>query len=57
MEQQKDRPKPTAPACLKCGGQPKYSTSMPDSERRRTFHMFECQCGDKTWISEKMDAN
>jgi hypothetical protein len=28
-------------------------TSMLNSSAGRTFHMFECKCGDKTWISEK----
>jgi hypothetical protein len=52
MENQ-DRPNPTSPRCLKCGEQPKFTTSMPDPPTGRIFHMFECQCGNRTWISEK----
>jgi hypothetical protein len=52
MEKQ-DRQKPISPRCLKCGEQPKFITSMLNLSAGRTFHMFECQCGDKTWTSEK----
>jgi hypothetical protein len=47
-----DRPKPISPRCLKCGGQPKFITSMLSPSAGRTFQMFECQCGNKTWASE-----
>jgi len=53
MEKQA-RPKPISPRCLKCGEQPKFITSMLDPPTGRTFHMFECQCGNRTWVSEKM---
>jgi hypothetical protein len=53
MEKQ-DRPEPVSPRCLRCGDQPKFTTSMPDQPTGRTFHMFECQCGNRTWISEKV---
>jgi hypothetical protein len=52
--EKRDRQKPTSPRCLKCGEQPKFTTSMLDPPTGRTFHMFECQCGNRTWISEKM---
>jgi hypothetical protein len=26
---------------------------MLDPAAGRRFHMFQCQCGNKTWISEK----
>jgi len=52
MEKQ-DRQKPTSPRCLKCGEQPKFITNMLDSPTARTFHMFDCQCGNRTLISEK----
>jgi hypothetical protein len=55
MEKQ-DRLKPTSPRCSKCGEQPKFTTSMLDPPTGRTFHMFDCQCGDRTWISEKVAA-
>jgi hypothetical protein len=38
--------KPTSPRCLKCGEQPKFITSMLDPLTGRTFHRFECQCGN-----------
>jgi hypothetical protein len=53
MEKQ-DRPKPAAPRCLKCGEQSQFITSMLDPPTGRTFHMFECQCGNRTWIAERM---
>jgi hypothetical protein len=52
MEKQ-DCPKPTSPRCLKCGEQPEFMASMTDPRAGRIFHMFQCQCGDKTWTSEK----
>ena len=51
MEKQ-DRQKPTSPRCLKCGEQPKFITNMLDSPTGRSFHMLDCQCGNRTWISE-----
>jgi hypothetical protein len=53
MEKQQDHPKPTSPPCLKCSEQPQFTTSMQDQPTGRTFHMFECKCGNRTWISEK----
>jgi hypothetical protein len=29
---------------------------MLDPPTGRTFHMFDCQCGNRTWISEKVAA-
>jgi hypothetical protein len=52
MENQ-DHQKPISPRCLKCGEQPVFTKSMPDPPTGRTFHMFECMCGNRTWISEK----
>jgi hypothetical protein len=26
---------------------------MLEPTKGRMFHMFECECGDKTWIGEK----
>ena len=45
--------KPTCPPCIRCGQQPRFIASMLDPKAGRTFHMFQCQCGDKSWISEK----
>jgi hypothetical protein len=53
MEKQ-ERPKPISSRCSRCGEQPKFINSMLDPPTGRTFHMFECQCGNRTWISEKM---
>src|ERR1700724_756016 len=53
MERQ-DRQKPTSPRCVRCGEQPKFAASMLDPPTGRTFQMFECVCGARTWISEKM---
>jgi hypothetical protein len=47
------RPKPVPPCCLKCGEQPRFITSMLSPPTGRTFHMFGCQCSDKSWTSEK----
>lgn len=52
MEAQ-SRPPPISPRCLKCGEQPKFTSSMLDTLTARTFHMFECKCGSQTWTSEK----
>jgi hypothetical protein len=52
MEKQ-DLPEPMSPLCLKCGEQPKFLASVPSPSAERTFHMFECRCGDKTWTSVK----
>jgi hypothetical protein len=51
-----DRQKLTSPPCSKCGEQPKFTTSMLDPPTGRTFHMFDCRCGNRTWISEKVAA-
>jgi hypothetical protein len=45
--------KPETPACAKCGEHPRFVTSMMDSQKGRTFHMFLCKCGDRSWTSEK----
>jgi hypothetical protein len=47
------RTRPTSPCCLKCGNEPRFITSILDPRTGRTFRMFECECGDRTWISEK----
>jgi hypothetical protein len=44
--------KPRSPDCLKCGRQPRFVTSMLDPPSGYTFHMFQCECGEKTWNSE-----
>jgi hypothetical protein len=44
---------PQRPRCSTCGEQPKFTTNMLDPRTGRTFHMFDCQCGNRTWISEK----
>jgi hypothetical protein len=31
-------------------------TSIPGPTTGRIFHMFECQCGNKTWTSERAIA-
>jgi hypothetical protein len=48
--------KPTSPPCTRCGEQPQFTTSMLDPPTGRTFHMFECQCGDRSWVSERIKA-
>jgi hypothetical protein len=53
MEKQ-ERPEPISPRCLRCGEQPTFTASMLDPPTGRTFHMFECKCGGRTWVSEKM---
>ena len=50
----KDRPEPTSPPCFKCGAQPAYSTSIQDQPTGRKFHMFICDCGNRSWVSERM---
>jgi hypothetical protein len=50
MEQER---RPVSPPCLRCGEQPEFVESTPSPSAERVFHMFECQCGEKTWISEK----
>jgi lysyl-tRNA synthetase class I len=53
MEKPEPVKNPVSPLCLKCGKQPKYVTSMLDPPIARRFHMFECECGDRSWISER----
>src|ERR1700674_1399880 len=48
---------PTSPRCLTCGEQPKFITSMLNPSSRRTFRMFECQCGNKTWSSDGLSRH
>jgi hypothetical protein len=48
-----ETPEPGCPPCAGCGKQPHFITSMLDPKAGRTFHMFQCQCGEKFWISEK----
>jgi hypothetical protein len=48
-----DHQKPISPRCLKCGEQRLFSKSMPDPPTGRTFHMFECQCGNRTWTPKR----
>jgi hypothetical protein len=53
MEEERPQQKPVSPNCQRCGDQPAFTTSMLEPSSGRTFHMFECKCGDKSWISEK----
>ena len=53
MEEEKLLQNPESPSCLKCGEQPNFTASMFEPASGRTFHMFECKCGNKSWISEK----
>jgi hypothetical protein len=53
MEEEKLLQKPVSPSCLKCGEQPNFTISMLEPASGRIFHVFECKCGDKSWISEK----
>ena len=41
------------PVCQKCGAQPKFIASLLEPRSGRTYHMFQCDCGDKSWIAEK----
>jgi hypothetical protein len=52
MEKQ-DHQKPTSPDCKKCGQQPNFVTSMLEPKAGRAFHMFQCECGEKSWTSDK----
>jgi len=54
MDEQ-DKPPPNAPRCPKCGEQPKFGTSILDPPTGRIFHMFECQCGERSWVSERLE--
>jgi hypothetical protein len=54
MEKEKPLKKPVSQSCWKCGEQPDFTTSTLDPVSGRTFHMFECKCGDKSWVSEKV---
>jgi hypothetical protein len=42
----------TYPHCVKCRKQTKLVTSMLDSLSGKTVRIFECDCGDKTWITD-----
>jgi hypothetical protein len=53
MEEDKRLQEPVSPNCLKCGETPNFTTSMLEPVSGRTFHMFECRCGNKSWTSEK----
>jgi hypothetical protein len=46
---------PVSPHCLRCGEEPEFVESTPSPSAERIFHQFECQCGEKTWTSEKVD--
>jgi hypothetical protein len=46
-------PKTDLPTLLKMRRAALFTKSMPDPPTGRTFHMFECMCGNRTWISEK----
>jgi hypothetical protein len=48
-----EKQQPTSPRCLECGEQPKLTTSMMDPSKGRVLHVFDCNCGNKTWTSEK----
>jgi hypothetical protein len=38
--------------CARCGKQPRFISSVLEPRSGRLFHMFECECGEKSWISE-----
>jgi hypothetical protein len=57
MQQLMPPQEPFSPSCHRCGEQPRFTTSMLDPPTGRTFHMFECKCGNRTWVSEKNRAN
>jgi hypothetical protein len=52
IQESEDRPEPTAPPCFRCGAQPAYSTTILDTPTGRIFHMFICECGNRSWVSE-----
>jgi hypothetical protein len=49
------QPDPICPPCTRCGKQPQFLTSMLDPRAGRIFHMFVCECGDRSWTSDKSD--
>jgi hypothetical protein len=55
MENQ-DRSEPASLRCIKCGEDNRLTTSMLDPPTRRIFHMFDCQCGHRTWVTERRGA-
>jgi hypothetical protein len=54
VENQQTSPNPSSPSCVRCDEQPTFTTSMLDPPTGRIFHMFECKCGSRTWVSEKI---
>jgi hypothetical protein len=44
---------PVSPRCVKCGEQPNFTTNMLDPRTGLKVHMFECQCGKRSWTSDK----
>jgi hypothetical protein len=40
------------PRC-KCGAPPRIVRKMMDPRTGMTFHMFECQCGERSWTEAK----
>jgi hypothetical protein len=51
MEKQ-DRSRPTL-SCAKCGEQARFVTNILDPKTGRTFLMYECKCGNKSWILDR----
>jgi hypothetical protein len=47
-------PKPISPRCPKCGEQPTFTVSMLDPPTGRRFLMFECECGNRTWVAARL---
>ena len=39
-----------SPLCVKCGKQAKFWTSMLDIQTSKIFWIFECKCGEQTWV-------
>ena len=37
----------------RCGAQPKLVRKMLDPQRGATVRMFECQCGERSWVESR----
>ena len=48
------KPKSDSAICPRCGNHPTFASSLLDPPTGRTFHMFECKCGNRTWVAEKI---
>jgi hypothetical protein len=44
---------PPSPHCIKCGELTKFITRILDTAAGMAVHMYECRCGNKSWIEEK----